>query len=68
MQAGDPSFEEIALRFVEFGATDALQVFLLARLQALAPDDKAQVWTGTNTLRQKLGSTCHLPWSYNAKV
>ncbi len=43
MQAGNPSFEEIALRFVDVGATDALQVFLMARLQALAPDDKAQV-------------------------
>lgn len=43
MQAGDPSFEEIALRFVDVGATEALQVFLMARLQALAPDDKAQV-------------------------
>ena len=43
MQGGDPSFEEIALRFVEVGATDALQVFLMARLQVLAPDDKAQV-------------------------
>lgn len=43
MQAGDPSFEEVALRFVESGATDALQVFLMARLQVLPPDDKAQV-------------------------
>ena len=43
MQAGDPSFEEIALRFVDVGAIEALQVFLMARLQALAPDDKAQV-------------------------
>ena len=43
MRSSEPSFEEIALRFVEVGATEALQVFLMARLQVLGPDDKAQV-------------------------
>ncbi|KAK9832068.1 hypothetical protein WJX81_003754 [Elliptochloris bilobata] len=37
-----PSFEETALRFVDAGATGALQAFLLARLDALGPDDRAQ--------------------------
>ncbi len=37
-----PSFEEAALRFVDAGATGALQAFLLARLDALGPDDRAQ--------------------------
>lgn len=39
---GGPSFEETALRFVDVGATSALQAFLLARLKALGPDDRAQ--------------------------
>ena len=43
MRSSEPSFEEIALRFVEVGATEALQVFLMARLHVLGPDDKAQV-------------------------
>ena len=37
-----PSFEETALRFVDARATGALQAFLLARLDALGPDDRAQ--------------------------
>ena len=37
-----PSFEETALRLVDAGATSALQTFLLARLDALGPDDRAQ--------------------------
>lgn len=37
-----PSFEETALRFVDAGATSALQAFLLARLDALGPEDRAQ--------------------------
>ena len=37
-----PSFEETALRFVDAGATSALQAFLLARLDALGPDNRAQ--------------------------
>lgn len=37
-----PSFEETALRCVDAGATSALQAFLLARLDALGPDDRAQ--------------------------
>ena len=43
MRGGEPSFEEVALRFVGAGATDSLQAFLMARLQVLGPDDKAQV-------------------------
>ncbi len=43
IRAAEPSFEEIALRFVGVGATEALQAFLMARLQVLGPDDKAQV-------------------------
>ena len=38
-----PTFEEAALKLVEAGAPTALQTFLLARLGALARDDKAQV-------------------------
>ena len=43
MRGAVPSFDEVALRFVGAGATDALQAFLMARLQVLGPDDKAQV-------------------------
>ena len=43
MRSAEPSFEEVALRFVGAAATDALQAFLVARLQVLGPDDKAQV-------------------------
>ena len=43
MRGSEPSFEEVALRFVGAGVTDALQAFLMARLQVLGPDDKAQV-------------------------
>ncbi|BDA49156.1 Vacuolar protein sorting-associated protein 18 homolog [Coccomyxa sp. Obi] len=42
IRAPEPSFEEIALRFVGVGATEALQAFLMARLQVLGVDDKAQ--------------------------
>lgn len=45
IRAPEPSFEEIALRFVGVGATEALQAFLMARLQVLGADDKAQVGT-----------------------
>ena len=48
MRSSEPSFEEIALRFVEVGATEALQVFLMARLHVLGPDDKAQVQEQSN--------------------
>lgn len=37
-----PSFEETALRFVDARATGALQAFLIARLDALGADDRAQ--------------------------
>ena len=37
------SFEETALKFVEAGVPDALQAFLLTKLDTLAPGDKAQV-------------------------
>eukprot|EP00884_Botryococcus_braunii_P001644 jgi/Botrbrau1/11480/Bobra.0360s0007.1 len=37
-----PSFQELALKFVEAAAPDALQAFLLARLTSLPPHDKAQ--------------------------
>ena len=40
-----PSFEETALKFVEAGDPDALQAFLLTKLDTLAPGDKAQVPT-----------------------
>lgn len=43
IRSAEPSFEEVALRFVGAAATDALQEFLLARLQVLSPEDKAQV-------------------------
>ena len=49
MRSSEPSFEEIALRFVEVGATEALQVFLMARLHVLGPDDKAQVQEQRNS-------------------
>jgi hypothetical protein len=52
IRASDPSFEEVALRFVGVGATEALQAFLMARLQVLSPDDKAQV--GASTIRLRL--------------
>ena len=55
MRGGEPSFEEVALRFVGAGATDALQAFLMARLQVLGPDDKAQV------IRAPLVTTCLPP-------
>ncbi len=42
MRGAEPSFEEVALRFVGARATDALQAFLQARLAVLGPDDKAQ--------------------------
>lgn len=38
-----PSFEEIALRFVGSETPDALQTFLLTKLDTLSPSDKAQV-------------------------
>jgi hypothetical protein len=38
-----PSFQELALKFVEAAAPDALQAFLLARLTSLPSHDKAQV-------------------------
>ena len=57
MRSSEPSFEEIALRFVEVGATEALQVFLMARLQVLGPDDKAQVQEQHQTKRKPAVST-----------
>lgn len=41
--AAPPSFEEVALKFVEMGLPDALQTYLLTKLDTLAPADKAQV-------------------------
>ena len=40
---GPPSFEEVALKLVEAGASDALQTFLQTRLENLSPNDKVQV-------------------------
>ena len=40
---GPPSFEEVALKLVEAGASDALQTFLQTRLENLSSDDKVQV-------------------------
>ncbi|KAK9814445.1 hypothetical protein WJX72_006013 [[Myrmecia] bisecta] len=37
-----PSFEEVALKFVEVGGTEALQVFLQTKLDTLGHEDKAQ--------------------------
>lgn len=41
--ASTPSFEELALKFVDAGVPEALQEFLKAKLEALGPEDKAQV-------------------------
>lgn len=41
--APNPSFEELALKFVGVGSPDALQTYLLTKLDTLAPADKAQV-------------------------
>ena len=41
--AAPPSFEEVALKFVESGQPDALQAYLMTKLDTLAPADKAQV-------------------------
>lgn len=41
--ASQPSFEELALKFVGAGSPDALQTYLLTKLDTLAPADKAQV-------------------------
>ena len=38
-----PSFEEVALKFVDSRDTNALQIFLLTKLQVLGSEDKAQV-------------------------
>jgi NADH dehydrogenase FAD-containing subunit len=38
-----PSFEEVALKFVEVADAVALQAFLSAKLQILGQDEKAQV-------------------------
>lgn len=54
MRAAEPSFEETALRFVGVGATEALQAFLMARLQVLGPDDKAQVGTSAHRSSPRL--------------
>ena len=43
-----PPFEEIALRFVEAQAPDALFTFLQARLEALSSSEKAQVYTSSH--------------------
>jgi hypothetical protein len=40
--SAQPSFEEVALKFVEAGMPQALQAFLLARLRSLGSEDKAQ--------------------------
>ena len=60
-----PSFEETALRFVDAGATSALQAFLLARLDALGPDDRAQA-CGDQALRVFVDGArgvCLLAWA-----
>lgn len=38
-----PSFEEVALKFVDSRDANALQIFLLTKLQVLGSEDKAQV-------------------------
>lgn len=43
VMASKPSFEELALKFVGVGSPDALQRYLLTKLDTLAPADKAQV-------------------------
>ena len=43
VMAPNPSFEELALKFVGSGSPDALQTYLLTKLDTLAPADKAQV-------------------------
>ena len=43
VMAAKPSFEELALKFVGIGLPDALQTYLLTKLDVLAPADKAQV-------------------------
>ena len=50
--APNPSFEELALKFVGVGSPDALQTYLLTKLDTLAPADKAQV-----------GKSSHLPFA-----
>lgn len=40
--ASKPSFEELALKFVGVSSPDALQTYLLTKLDTLAPADKAQ--------------------------
>lgn len=37
------SFEEVALRFLERGERDAVRAYLTRKLQALRPQDKAQI-------------------------
>lgn len=54
-----PSFEETALRFVDARATGALQAFLLARLDALGADDRAQARaTGITRVSATLSGCC----------
>ncbi|CAD7699110.1 unnamed protein product [Ostreobium quekettii] len=42
LQGSSPTFEDIALKFIELEDTEALQEFLMAKLQALGHDDRAQ--------------------------
>lgn len=60
VKAPQPSFEELALKFVGTGSPEVLQTYLLTKLDALAPADKAQV---SSTYRQAL-SACHLLCSF----
>ena len=42
LHGATPTFEDIALKFIQLEDVDALQEFLNAKLQALGHDDRAQ--------------------------
>ncbi len=60
VMAPNPSFEELALKFVGVGSPDALQTYLLTKLDTLAPADKAQVRTSLPHFWQSCYRETHL--------